>query len=71
MTSFLFFPLTPQVTTLCPEKEGEPAPGDLAAEALHLADEAKKALPVSLDTKQAQPLTPKKTPSIALRTFSQ
>ncbi|XP_059534424.1 selenoprotein S isoform X1 [Myotis daubentonii] len=48
----------PQVITLCLGKEEEPARGDLDAEAHHLGDEAKKALPVSLDTKQAQPSPP-------------
>ncbi|XP_036211505.1 selenoprotein S isoform X1 [Myotis myotis] len=56
------------VITLCLGKEEEPARGDLDAEAHHLGDEAKKALPVSLDTKQASPHP--QPPSIALRTLS-
>lgn len=62
--------LSPQVTTLCPGKEGEPAPGDLDAEAHQLADEAKKDLP-RVTRHQASPALHPQTPSIALRTFSQ
>lgn len=53
-TVFAFF-LSSQVTTLCRVKEGEPAPGDLDAEARHLADEAKNLVSVTFDISKMSP----------------
>lgn len=44
-----------EVTTLCLEKEVEPAPGGLAAEARHLVDEAKNLASVAFDISKMNP----------------
>lgn len=43
------------VTTLYLAKEGEPAPGDLDAEAQHLVDEAKNLVSVAFDISKMSP----------------